>query len=138
MNMVIACYYNFARCDALQYLPDGSNVEDVIEFILDRKTETEAVNWNDTSTQVWSSEAGNVAPGMWLIRQNGRVWAQNEEPARFDRWVFGIQRVIDSAPREMDEDDALFYSTADPDGHRLFRYPVLNNNWRGGPWEEVV
>jgi len=137
MNEVISYYYNFARCDALQFLPDASNAAEVVELLLDGKRESEAVNWSESSTKVWSSKAGNLAPGMWIVRQNYRVWVQDEEPARLDRWVFGIQRPIDSAPREMDEDDARYYAFTVPETHRMFRYPVLSNNWRGGPWEEV-
>lgn len=146
MNDAVVYYYNFERCEALQLDAKGSNAQAVAAFLNSHSYNKSWVpnkGWKNTlrATLVSNWDHGDgredVLPGQWVVSQGDNAWIQNEEPARLEKWVFGIQRSIDDEPREMPEDDARFYVDADPEGNRLFRYPVLDNGWRVGPWEPV-
>lgn len=88
-------YYNFARCEAVQY--DGTNVRE-IDLILGGTEFVASVEAGDGYHEFFpemipineSTTSDMLHLGQWLIRQDGRMWVQSEEPARVEHWEWGV------------------------------------------------
>jgi len=113
-------FINFAPADAVQY--DGSEEATAL-----------ALTWVPSGWELyreveWCDHDNctvRLSPGQWLVRQDTRVWVQDEEPARVERWETGRM----SPGGDVWDHDWLSWWPE-------YRRPVLSNGWTG-PWAPV-
>lgn len=125
-------YVNFAPAEAVKY--DGTNARQIAMWMFPVPPNPHAPEVN-----VRNMVEPHIRLGQWLIRQGDRVWVQDEEPARVERWEWGASALEDLEVTQFDsEADAR-----DPGKkwlmgmtHTAYRCPVLSNGW-SGPWEVV-
>lgn len=119
-------FHNFAPADAVQY--DGTNAGECIRF-----HKTFFIGYSG-GIEHHLSPYGKASPGQWLVRQGSKVWVQDEEPARAERWEWATGR-FDELTGAADEESARYWVDALA-GITLHRRPVLSNGWTG-PWSPV-
>lgn len=113
-------YFNFKPCEAVQWT--GNN-GDAVAALLGHGHRDWTRMFNCFVCAGW-----RIEDGQWLIRQDGKVWVQDEEPARFERWLFG-------SPTE----GFQWVEGVGLTGTLTHRRPVVtvgDQEWNG-PWEAV-
>jgi hypothetical protein len=117
-------YVNFAPAEAVKY--DGTNARQIAMWMFPVPPNPHAPEVN-----VRNMVEPHIRLGQWLIRQGDRVWVQDKEPAKVERWLVG----------NCDFDGSMSWH-----GHNCECYgpldrprevcAVLNNGW-SGPWQVV-
>lgn len=99
-------------------------------------------------TIYYGNENEQAFPGQWIVRQGDKVWVQDEEPARVERWETQTRPLADSerckftlpgygtrCPMELGHGGVVHNYSQHP-SKVSHRRPVLSNGWTG-PWEVV-
>lgn len=128
-------YFNFKPCEAVQFQESGpdQNIALVCEWLgADPAEDYEFFDAEyeaglpSGGTIYYDNENEQASPGQRLIRQDGKVWVQDEEPPRVKEWEY--------AKRPHNAASGLWFK-CERDKATHCR-PVLSNGWEG-PWEAV-
>lgn len=123
-------YFNFKPCEAVQWTGTEEGFDTVSEHLADQGFDIAQAG---DMCQLWASdmstEIHRLTPGQWLIRQEGKVWVQDEEPPKVERWMPGVE-INDSYGHE------TLPLSEGYEHEATHRRPVLSNGWTG-PWEGV-